>query len=108
MGAFLLALHIGLLTPVISNVISKIAAGIFAFILHRSFTFKSEEDSSKLNQAIRYFSLLLINIPLSSVILSFFLIWLADFPEIAKVISDVIYVAINYFLAKYFIFAKKT
>ena len=65
MGAFLLLIALVDDHPILANIAGKGVAGVFAFFLHRHFTFQSTHGSSKA-QALRYFSLLAINIPVAS------------------------------------------
>ena len=103
MGSFLFALHFELLGPIAANVVAKLAAGGFAFVAHRSFTFDVAGADLIARQALRYFLILAANIPIASAILALILQWIPT-PAIAKFLSDVICVAISYGLSKYFIF----
>jgi len=105
-GVFLLALHVGLFGPIISNLIGRVLAGAFAFLLHREFTFKYNDPADRLHQAIRYLILLSANVPLSSGILAFFLMFFEDV-FIAKILSDVVGVSLTFWLSKSFVFVKK-
>ncbi|MFY2567224.1 MULTISPECIES: GtrA family protein [Achromobacter] len=103
MGGFVLLskyLHVPLLA---ANVISKLAAGIFAFLVHRAFTFRLQGSDAALRQAAIYFALLALNLPLSALILHAMLQVVA-WPVAAKFISDVICVLFNYWLSKRFVF----
>lgn len=103
MGLFLIVLKSGLSGPIMANVLAKLAAGIFAFIVHRNFTFRVAESSAIRHQAIRYFVLLALNIPAASAILALLLVWIAE-PVAAKFVADIICVALTYALSKHFIF----
>ena len=105
MGGFLLILKVGIFGPVIANIIGLSASGIFAFIVHRNFTFCSNEPEDKNRQAIRYFVGLALYIPFSIGVLSFLLIWIKE-PGIAKFLADVIGVGISYLISKKLIFTK--
>ena len=105
-GVFLLALKVGLFSPIISNIFSKITAGTLAFVAHRNFTFNSNNSADRLHQAIRYFILLSLNVPLSSGILAFFLLFI-DNQIIAKVLADVLSVMLIFWLSKSFVFVTK-
>ena len=103
MGGFvLLFTHFGI-DPLVANMVSKMLAGGFAFAVHRSFTFGVLEASGKLQQGVRYFALLALNIPLSALVLSAML-WLIPMAVVAKFLSDVICVFLNYGLSKRFVF----
>jgi putative flippase GtrA len=88
---------------VIANLISKIFAGFFAFIAHRKFTFSEAENSNLVFQAIKYFILLSLNIPASSIFISLFVLLIPN-PFIAKFLSDLICVAVTFFVSKKIIF----
>lgn len=105
-GIFLIILNTGFFGAVIANVLSKISAGFFAFVAHRKFTFYSDEYEGRLHQAGRYFILLLLNIPLSSVILVLILTLIKDV-IIAKIVTDVLGVLMTFWLSKSFVFVKK-
>lgn len=103
MGVFLLSLYFTLVGPISANVISKICAGGFAFFAQRSFTFNVSGDAGVGRQAVRYVLVLFANIPISSLILGMCLTWISNV-TVAKIISDMISVAITFTLSKYFIF----
>lgn len=105
MGMFLLILFIGTVGPVGANFMAKLLAGFFAFVSHRHFTFRVAEGVAARGQAIRYFVLLALNVPVASVILAFFLLWIPE-PFVAKFIADVICVGLTFLLSKHFIFAR--
>lgn len=106
MGMFLVVLHCGLAGPVSANVMAKVAAGLFAFVAHRHFTFGVAKGTAARGQAIRYFVLLGLNIPAASAILALFLVWIAE-PVVVKFIADVICVGVTYLLSKCFIFTSQ-
>ena len=105
MGGFVLILKMDIFGPVIANIVGKSVAGVFAFIAHRNFTFRSNEAADKNRQAIRYFVVLALNIPFSTGILSLSFIWIKE-PEIAKLLADGICVVISYLISKKFVFTK--
>lgn len=101
MGGFLLLDH--LTGPLAANALSKIAAGIFAFIAHRRVTFKVHGVSDGRKQLIKYVLLLALNIPLSSGLLALLLPWLAPV-ALAKFVSDVGCVGVTFLLSRYLVF----
>ena len=103
MGVFLLILQTGLAAPIWANVLAKLAAGLFAFILHRYFTFRAVESGALKHQVVRYFVLLALNIPVASAILVLLLLWIGE-PVVAKFIADIICVALTYVVSKRFVF----
>ena len=103
MGTFLFLLHFDLAGPIIANIGSKLAAGSFAFVAHRRYTFNVAEPSFAGRQAVRYFIVLATNVPVASAMLVFVLIWV-PLPVVAKFLSDIVMVALSYVLSKKFIF----
>jgi putative flippase GtrA len=104
MGGFLALLWTGLASPLVANVIAKIAAGLFAFLAHRHFTFGTGARTNTWSQGTRYFALLGLNIPLSSGLLALMLLWIPQ-PPLAKFVSDVVIVAVTYWVSKLVVFA---
>ena len=72
------------------------------FRSHRAFTFGATEVRAG-QQAVRYFALLALNIPLSAAVLTAIL-WVVTDPVVSKFFSDVICVAITYWLTKRYVF----
>lgn len=103
MGGFLLLFAFLGADPLVANVVGKLMAGLFAFVAHRSFTFGVADAGTAGHQAVRYFTLLALNIPLSSLVLSAML-WVIPMAVIAKFVADVICVIFTYWLSKRFIF----
>lgn len=106
MGMFLVLLLAGSAGPVLANVVAKLAAGSFAFVAHRRFTFRVVDGIPIKGQALRYFILLALNIPVASAILALMLL-LVDEPVAAKLISDVIIVGLTYLISRHFIFSDR-
>jgi putative flippase GtrA len=106
MGIFLLIIHSHLSGPIIANIASKLAAGCFAFVAHRRFTFNVMGSGLVGGQALRYFVVLAVNVPVASVILLFFLLWIPP-PVVAKFLSDIVIVSLSYMLSKKFIFRRQ-
>ena len=102
MGSFLLLISLFNDKAVLANIVGKVVAGVFAFFLHRHFTFQSTGSSGKI-QALRYFSLLAINIPAASVFLGIGLYFI-EHPTAVKFASDVVCVFMTYWISKHFVF----
>lgn len=103
MGGFvLLFTHLGI-DPLVANMVGKVSAGSFAFAAHRSFTFGVREAGGNAQQAVRYFTLLALNIPLSALVLGAML-WVIPIAVVAKLMADVICVFLTYWLSKRFVF----
>lgn len=102
MGSFLLLSLLLKDQPILANIAGKLIAGIFAFFLHRHFTFRSTSGSGKA-QAIRYFSILAINIPVASTLFSAGL-YFVNSPTPVKFSSDVACILVTYWISKLFVF----
>lgn len=104
MGGFLLLIHSSWSGPFVANVAGKTAAGLFAFVAHRHFTFQGAHKSGRKAQAVKYFVLLALNMPLSTAVLAV-LLMIIEHAALAKGIADGICVLLTYWLSKTFIFA---
>ena len=104
MGGFILLFVYFGVEPVIANIVGKILAGGFAFVVHRRFTFGVVETGNVGQQGVRYFVLLALNIPLSVMVLD---VVLRVIPVVvaAKFVADVISVIFTYWLSKRIVFA---
>ena len=78
LGGFLLLLKAEFEGPIICNVFAKVSAGVFSFVLHRSFTFREEKKLAINHQVIRYFLLLALNIPFSSALFAIALLIISE------------------------------
>ncbi len=103
MGIFILLYHLFSFPAVWANIIGKVIASLSAFIAHRFFTFGITGQDQLVRQGASFITLLLINIPVSTLLLTLFLRGIAV-PEIAKLLTDVATLGINFFLIKKFIF----
>jgi putative flippase GtrA len=103
MGMFLALLKSGFIGPVLANIPAKIAAGIFAFFLHRWFTFRVSHQDREKRQVLQYFALLAINVPISSAVLSLVLL-VIDADVVAKFVADVICVVFSFWMSKTWVF----
>ena len=103
MGVFILLFSQFGIQPLVANVIGKVFAGLFAFVAHRCFTFGVVCVGGAGLQAVRYFTLLALNIPLSALVLNSML-WVIPIAVLAKFVTDVSCVLITYWLSKRFVF----
>ncbi|MBT9159940.1 MAG: hypothetical protein DDT27_00521 [Dehalococcoidia bacterium] len=103
MGGFILLVSHFDIEPIPANMVSKILAGVFAFVAHRRFTFGVAVTGTKVLQGRRYFTLLALNIPLSALVLGAML-WVIPMAVAAKFFADMIYVVLTYWLSKRFVF----
>lgn len=97
-------LHFALIN---SNIFSKIIAGLFAFFVHRVFTFQIERKPIIGVQAFKYFLLLGLNIPVSSLFLWTFT-RLMPSPIIAKLFADILCIGLTYIISKKLVFTSAT
>lgn len=104
MGIFLISIYSSFLGPIASNILSKIVAGLFAFIVHRSFTFQVEKNQREKKHAFKYFLLLGLNIPLSTSLLGFILLF-TDWTVAAKFIADAIIILFTFWISKTWVFS---
>jgi len=106
MGIFVTAIEAEMFTPFGANILGKLAAGTFAFVAHRHFTFRSGSQQPQHQQAIRYVMLLAMNVPLSSAALWMTLAVMKS-TVLAKVLADAICVAITFWTSKTYVFSGK-
>lgn len=104
-GIFLLLFNFFGIDLLLANLMSKVLAGIFSFVAHRAFTFAVIEDKGRAQQAMRYFTLLALNIPLSTLILSAML-RITSVEVVAKILSDVLLVLMSYAQSKFIAFKR--
>jgi putative flippase GtrA/SAM-dependent methyltransferase len=103
LGGFALMSKMLFIPIVPSNVLAKLAAGAFAYIAHRYFTFSGGPTRDLMTSGIKYAALLAINIPLSSAILLGLSNWLPTVP--AKIVSDAVCIGFNYLVSRHFVFS---
>lgn len=103
MGGFLLLTAAAGVTPVVANIFGKLAAGAFAFVAHRRYTFGVSGHANARSQLIRYALLLVANIPISSLLLAGLLHWI-EWDVAAKFVSDVICVVLTFAASRTFVF----
>lgn len=102
-GFVLLSSGLGI-HPLTANIVGKVAAGTFAFLAHRHFTFEAVPHASFKSQLLRYALLLALNVPLSSAILA---LLLPVFPwaAVGKVAADALCIGLTFFLSKRLVFS---
>lgn len=86
-----------------ANIASKLAAGTFAFIGHRSFTFGAHGRGDGRAQLLKYGLLLAANVPLGTALLALLLNRFQP-PALAKVLSDVACVAFTFAISRNVVF----
>lgn len=103
MGSFILLISYFAVDPIPANIVGRLLSGVFAFFIHRRFTFSEADRDRKVQQAVRYFTLMVVNLPISSLILSATL-WLIPMATAAKFVADVMGIFLTYWLTKRFVF----
>jgi putative flippase GtrA len=106
LGTFQALIATGVSGPVVANLIGKVPAGFFAFLAHRHFTFRVGGADGMHRDAIKYLLLLLVNAPLSSLILAG-LLGVISHVTLAKILADVLSVGLTFTLTKYLVFARR-
>lgn len=87
---------------VAANVAGKAAAGGFAFVAHKYFTFENANSQEIGKQAGRYVLLLIANMFLGSLLLLVFVEFMPKWS--AKLVSDMVSVATTFLLTHYLVF----
>lgn len=104
MGSFLALSRLAGMDALPANVVAKLLAGGFAFVVHRRVTFAVAGKGSAPGQLVRYAALLALNVPVASAFLALLLPWLSP-PALAKFTADVICVLLTFFASRYLVFA---
>ena len=106
MGIFLLLFVLAGWGAVAANVVAKILAGVFAFLVHRYFTFGVARAGKTGRQAVLYAALWALNVPMATGMLAFFLSF--GIPAVtAKFAADVVCVGLNYWLSRNYVFTDR-
>jgi putative flippase GtrA len=105
-GTFIALISTGVVGPLVANVAGKIPAGIFAFMAHRRFTFQIRDSSRAHREAVKYFILLALNVPFSTLILKV-LLTLTLPVTLAKILADVVAVGLSFTLTRYVVFRRR-
>jgi putative flippase GtrA len=105
LGGFYALFSTGIASPVVANIGGKLLAGVFAFFAHRSFTFGVQGPEQRIAHAVKYFTLLAINTPVSSAILAGLLLFMSHVTA-AKVIADVLSVGLTFVVTKHVVFTR--
>jgi putative flippase GtrA len=103
MGVFLLLASGLALHPLAANVVAKLLAGAFAFVVHRRLTFAVHGKGGGRAQLVKYAALLALNIPAASVVLALLLPWVQP-AAAAKFLADVLCVAVTFLASRYLVF----
>jgi putative flippase GtrA len=102
-GTFVLLVERFAVAPLWANICAKAVAGCFAFFTHRHVTFDAAAGGRLSDQALRYVLLLIANSVASSAMLALFM-RVVPSPVMAKIIADVILIAVSFGLSKSVVF----
>jgi putative flippase GtrA len=105
LGVFVLLFHGAIAGPITANVLAKIAAGTLAFYAHRGYTFRIEGTERIRREAVKYASLLALNVPLASALLALLMLVVPSV-TVAKIAADVICVGLTFMLTKHGVFGE--
>ena len=105
LGGFWLFFAIAGTDVIVANVLGKLAAGLVGFVSHKHYTFRQGDSGRAVQEALTYFTLLAIHIPVSSGLLDLLLGVLPPLP--AKVLSDTICVALTFLLTRSMVFRSR-
>lgn len=101
-GVFWLVLALAPGQLVAANVASKLAAGVFAFVLHKYVTFQKRGTGRIVRELALYFALLGGNTVVATALLGVLTAFLP--PLAAKPVADVLCMAVTFVLTKVFVF----
>lgn len=104
MGGYIGFIKVGF-TPVFANVLIKLFATGFGFFAHRYFTYQIKDTIGISRHALKYFTTVVLYIPISSVLL-YLVLMVLPYPVYAKFGCDMILFVIVYWLTSKFIFLK--
>lgn len=103
MSVFWILVKLMTIKPLLSNVIGKIVALLFAFTIHKNLTFGISGNKELQKQILRFLFVFWINTILSSFLLTFVLHFLKQ-SVLAKLFLDICFFIPNYWLCKRYIF----
>jgi len=105
-GVFFALFATGVAVPVVANLGGKLCAGGVAFLAHRRFTFRVQQPQGRASEAVKYFTLLALNAPISSLLLAGLLLFVTNVMA-AKILADVLSVGLTFTLTKYVVFGAR-
>lgn len=90
----------------LSNVISWVAAVLFAFLCNRAWVF-SDKRQAFFPEMGRFFASRLATLGIEELIILIFVSWLAFEAMVVKMVGNIVVLILNYILSKFFVFIKK-
>ena len=93
---------------VAANVLGKVCAATFAFFFHAHFSFPGEKNNSRANSAITYVVMLIVNMVLTTFLLSLFVTVFSAYVIAAKFVSDLIGMLVTFCCMRTYVFPRAT
>lgn len=104
---FVLINKVGVFHYQITNIIAWIISVLFAFVTNKYFVFNSKSKSNLLKESVKFYGSRLISLAFD-IVLMYILIDLINSNDlIAKIITNIFVIIINYVISKKFIFKNK-
>lgn len=101
------ALFLPVVSPLIANIISWVAAVTFAYVTNRTWVFASKEKGlAIIQEAFAFYGGRVFTLGLEEVVLYVFITLLFFPPLTVKVFAQVIVLILNYVISKLFVFKK--
>ena len=94
------------INELLSNILSWIAAVLFAFLTNRRWVF-SQKTGAFVPEMGRFFASRLTTLCLEELIIFLFVTCLAYHAMAVKILGNILILVLNYILSKYFVFIKK-
>ncbi len=101
---FLLGLQMGA-TAVQSNAVGRLVTTVVGALLHRRYTFAGPQRMGILRQVMAYFALSGMNLAISTGLILLFAYHMDLAPLLAKMLADVVIIAISMVVGRFLIFA---
>ena len=108
-GSFALFNRVLGMDVLIANALSWIFAVLFAFITNRKWVFDGDTNTTKglLGQMASFFGGRLFTLAVEEAILAVFVTWLGFDEIVVKLVAQVVVIALNYFISKFWVFKKE-
>ncbi|MBQ8351302.1 MAG: GtrA family protein [Clostridia bacterium] len=105
-GSFYLLHYPLTMNELLANVLSWIAAVLFAFLSNRTWVFSGKKQAF-LPEMGKFFASRLVTLGIEELILFVFVTWLTLEAMVVKIAGNVVVLILNYVLSKFFVFIKK-
>jgi putative flippase GtrA len=91
-----------------ANVLGKVCAATFAFFYHQHLSFPERRSRSQLLSIVFYVVMILINMTLTSLVLSILILFFPTHPVASKVFADCVGVLVTFLWMQTFVFPQST